>query len=57
MHLYVQEYKKCLRVDIIYSYDFDKIFIGTSINGNNRYITKSELFINEIDRFVLKKKN
>ena len=55
MHLYVQEYKKCLRVDIIYSYDFDKIFIGTSINGNNRYITKSELFINEIDRFILKK--
>ena len=47
--------KKCLRVDIIYSYDFDKIFIGTSINGQNRYITKSELFINEIDRFILKK--
>ena len=31
------------------------IFIGTSINGQNRYITKSELFINEIDRFILKK--
>ena len=47
--------KKCLRIDIIYSFDFNKIFIGTSINDNNKYITSNELFINEIDRFILKK--
>ena len=48
--------KKCLRIEIIYSFDFDKIFIGTSINDKNRYITINELSINEIDRFILKKK-
>ena len=47
--------QKCLRIDIIYSFDFDKIFIGTSINDKKRYITASEFFINEIDRFILKK--
>jgi len=44
-----------LRIDIIYSFNFDKIFIGTSYNDANKYCTTFELFINEIDRFILKK--
>ena len=47
--------KKCLRIDMIYSLNFDKLFIGISINNKKRYITTSELFINEIDRFILNK--
>ncbi len=40
---------------MIYSLNFDKLFIGISINNKKRYITTSELFINEIDRFILNK--
>ena len=47
--------KKCLRIDMIYTLNFDKLFIGISINDKKRYITTLELFINEIDRFILKK--
>ena len=49
--------KKCLRIDIIYSFNFDKLFIGISINDKKKYINTSELFIKEIDRFILKKNN
>lgn len=47
--------KKSLRIDIIYSFNFDKIFIGTSYNDAKEYWKTFELFINEIDRFILKK--
>ena len=47
--------KKSLRIDIIYSFNFDKIFIGASYNDKEIYIITSEFFINEIDRFILKK--
>ena len=40
---------------MIYTLNFDKLFIGISINDKKRYITTLELFINEIDRFILKK--
>ena len=49
--------KKCLRIDIIYSFNFDKLFIGISINDKKKYINTFELFIKEIDRFILKKNN
>ena len=49
--------KKCLRIDIIYSFNFDKLFIGISIKDKKKYINTSELFIKEIDRFILKKNN
>ena len=46
-----------LRIDIIYSFNFDKIFIGTSYNDAKEYWKTFELFINEIDGFILKKNN
>ena len=47
--------RKSLRIDIKYSFNFDKIFIGYLINNNNTYTITSEFFINEIDRFILQK--
>ena len=47
--------KKSLRIDIKYSFNFDKIFIGTLINNKNTYILTLEFFINDIDRFFLEK--
>jgi len=54
--LYIYNCRKLerLRIDIIYSFNFDKIFIGTSYDNEN-YCTTFELFINEIDRFILRK--
>ena len=45
--------KKNLRIDIIYSFDFDKIFIG--VNDEKKYLSKSEFNINELERFILQK--
>ena len=55
--LYICKRRKshCLRIDIIYSFNFDKIFIGISYNDAKEYCTTFELFINEIHRFILKK--
>ena len=48
---------KCLRIDIIYSLDFNKIFIGSSNVGEKTYISFSEFYINDIERFILQKNN
>ena len=47
--------KKSLRIEIKYSFNFYKIFIGSLINDKNNYILTSEFFVNEIDRFILQK--
>ena len=54
----INDSKKCLRIDIKYSFNFEKIFIGSLININNKYTSYtlvSEFFVNEIDRFILQK--
>ena len=52
----ISAFKKCLRIDIIYSFDFKAIFIGSlDIANSKTFITKAEFIINEIDRFVLTK--
>ena len=44
--------EKFLRIDIIYSSDFHKIFIGASYVNEKKYISTSEFNINEIDKFI-----
>ena len=46
---------KFLRIDIIYSSDFHKIFIGASNVNEKKYISTSELNTNEIDKFIFNK--
>ena len=49
--------KTNLRIDIMFSNDFDKIFVGTS-NANEKqliYINRIQFNINEIDKFILRK--
>ena len=54
----ISSFKNCLRIDIIYSFDFKAIFIGSlDIANSKSFITKAEFSINEIDRFVLTKNN
>ena len=52
---FCKQLKTFLRIDIIYSFDFDKIFIGYLKNGKNEYITTSEFSSNEVERFILQK--
>ena len=47
--------EKFLRIDIIYSSDFHKIFIGASNVNEKKYISTSELNTNEIDKFIFDK--
>ena len=49
--------KSCLRIDIKFSFSFDKIFIGSLSPNRNTYNTTSEFNINEIDRFILENNN
>ena len=44
-----------LRIDIIYSKDFDRLFIGIVKNDEKSYIKTFLFNLNEIDRFVLQK--
>ena len=46
-----------LRIDIIYSKNFDRLFIGIMKNDEVAYIKKFLLNINEIDKFVIQKNN
>ena len=46
---------KALRIDIIYSSDFDKIFIGALLNGKKKYFSTSEFYINRVNKFYLYK--
>ena len=48
---------KCLRIDIIFSSDFDKIFIGSLNEVENTYINNFVFNINDINRFILQKNN
>jgi hypothetical protein len=48
----------CIRIDIIFSSDYDRLFIGVSKNDNlSYYIAKFEYFLNDIDKFILQKNN
>ena len=49
--------KSCIRIDIKFSFNFDKIFIGSLNPNRNTYNTTSEFYINEIDRFILQNNN
>ena len=49
--------KSCLRIDIKFSFNFDKIFIGSLNPNKDTYNTTSEFDINEIDRFILQNNN
>ena len=49
--------KTCLRIDIKFSFNLDKIFIGSLGIGRNAYNTTSEFDINEIDRVILQNNN
>ena len=44
-----------IRIDIIYSRDFDKLFIGIVNVNTNSYLGATEFNLNEIDKFVLSK--
>ena len=44
-----------LRIDLIYSKNFDRLFIGIVKNDGKSYINTFLLNLNEIDRFVLQK--
>ena len=46
-----------LRIDIIYSKNFDRLFIGIVKNDGKTYIKKFLFNLNEIDKFVIIKKN
>ena len=48
------KHKKFQRIDIIYSNDFDKIFVATT-KDQTSYFSSSLFSLNEIDRFVLTK--
>ena len=48
---------KCLRIDIIFSLDFDRMFIGASYNGDIKYIKTFDLKLDIIERFFLEKNN
>ena len=47
--------QKSIRIDVIYSRDFDKLFIGVIDMNKNSYINRTEFNISEIDKFVLSK--
>ena len=49
--------KSLLRIDIKFSFNFDKIFIGSLNLKRNTYDTTSEFDINGIDRFILQNNN
>ena len=45
-----------IRIDIIFSNDFNKLFIGVSKNNDlSNYTAKYEFFLNTLDRFLLQK--
>ena len=44
-----------LRIDIIYSKNFDRLFIGIVSNDETAYIKKYLFNINELDKFVIQK--
>ena len=46
-----------LRIDIIYSKNFDRLFLGIVKNDGKTYIKKFLFNLNEIDKFVIIKKN
>ena len=48
---------KVIRIDIIYSNDFDRMFIGVSKSTEQIYINKSEFKLDDVDRFILQKYN
>ena len=48
------KYKKYLRIDIIYSNDYDKIFVGAT-KDEKSYYSSSVFNMNEIDKFILQK--
>ena len=47
--------KSSIRIDIIYSRDFDKLFIGIVNVNKNSYLSTKDFNIREIDKFVLSK--
>ena len=49
--------KSCLRIDIKFSFNFDKIFIGSLNLDKNIYDTTSQFDINKLDRFILQNNN
>ena len=46
-----------LRIDIIYSKNFDRLFIGVVKNNGKEYLKKVLFNLNEIDKFVIQKNN
>ena len=46
-----------LRVDMIYSRYFDRLFIGVVKNDEKEYISKNIFKLDEIDKFVIQKNN
>ena len=46
-----------LRIDMIYSKDFDRLFIGVVNNNEKSYKSTNTFKLDEIDRFVIQKNN
>ena len=44
-----------IRIDVIFSRDFDKLFIGVVNINKNLYLSTTEFNISEIDKFILSK--